>query len=259
MWLLECPVTSMERRSALTIFKACEFTRPAGDAGIPPQPKTEVKTPVFLVRREPPYVGLWTSLTTLCTRVKSQRYKHSISLFRSVSAARSKITVRSLGTSILLHCCLIGLLLYLPRVFPAQTYSLVSMYPQARIIYYTVPLPDSARALPRITPAGAAGRPATGFIPDRLPVLGSSARQAELTVISKPLHPDNVHQTIIQPSTPPDLRIPREMKLPNVILGNLPDVTRPPATFTLSDMPKPTQANHNISAVAAPVLETPSS
>jgi Gram-negative bacterial TonB protein C-terminal len=258
MWLLECPVTSKDRRSALTVFKACEFTRPTGDAGIPPQPKTQVKTPVFLVRHEPPYFGWWSSLTTLCTRVRSQRYKHSISLFRSVSAARSKLTVRSLGASILLHCCLVGLLIYLPRVFPAKTPSLVSVYPQAITIFYTVPLPDSARALPRITPSGAAGRPEAGSIPGRLPALGSSARQGELTVISKPLHPDNVHLTIIQPSIPPDLRIPREMKLPDVILGNLPDAPRPPAKFSLSDMPKPTQANQNIAEGAAPVLETPS-
>jgi hypothetical protein len=252
-------VTSKDWGSALTLFKAREFTRPSGDAGILPQPKMPVKPPVFLVRLEPHYLAWWDSLTTLCTRVRSQRYIHSVFLFRGVTDARAKLTVRPLGASTLLHCGLVGLLVYLPRVLPAKAPPRVPVYTQISTIFYNVPLHDSARAVPRITPKGAAGRPAAGSISDRLPSLGSSARQVDLTVISKPLHPDNVHQTIIQPSSPPELRIPREMKLPNVILGHVPDVPRPPANFNLSDMPKPGEANHNIAAVAAPVVETPSS
>jgi len=68
--------------------------------------------------------------------------------------------------------------------------------------------------------------------------------------------PDNRHQTIIQPQSPPDMRITEDIKLPNVIIGNL-SAPQAPLTFAARDMPKPVQTNRQIAAANAPSISDP--
>ena len=98
------------------------------------------------------------------------------------------------------------------------------------MIYYDVPVEHSEKELPSIAPPGEAGRPGEGSKPEQIPNLGSAVSLGDLTVISKPSQPDNHHQTIIQPLSPPEMRITQDVKLPNVILGNL-SAPRAPLTF----------------------------
>ena len=72
----------------------------------------------------------------------------------------------------------------------------------------------------------------------------------DLTAISKPLHPDNIHQTIVQPASPPDLRIPNDVKLPNLSLGALAAPKKP--TFDLS-IKKPIQENASFRRKSRPL------
>jgi hypothetical protein len=68
------------------------------------------------------------------------------------------------------------------------------------------------------------------------------------------MRPDNTHQTIIQPASPPDLRIPNDLRLPNLSLGTLAAPKKP--TFDLS-IKKPTQENEKLTAdMATPLAET---
>jgi hypothetical protein len=128
----------------------------------------------------------------------------------------------SLGVanSLLLHCALLAAILYLPTILPARapdTSAAAFLPPE--VIFYPVPQHHQADPLPRIAPPGPGGRPGSGIHPKLLPDPGRTASIAKLTVVSKPLHPDNTHQTIVQPSSPPDLRIPHDVQLPNLALG----------------------------------------
>ena len=59
---------------------------------------------------------------------------------------------------------------------------------------------------PQYTAVG--GKPASGFVPDVPPALGSTSKYGDLTIVSKPDHHDNFHQTIIQPNSPQPVHKP---------------------------------------------------
>ena len=87
-------------------------------------------------------------------------------------------------------------------------------------IYYTVRAADLAKLLPSLLPAGAGAKPGHGIHKDKPPALGSTNFHPKLTIVLTPPHPDNNHQTIIQPSSPPELKITQDLKLPNILVGN---------------------------------------
>jgi hypothetical protein len=81
--------------------------------------------------------------------------------------------------------------------------------------------------------------------------LGSSAQQA-VVIISKPVHPDNSHQTIYQPNSPPDIRITQDIKLPNIVSVQIP---KPVFRFRPSET-RPVQALRPLNTDAAPAVTT---
>jgi hypothetical protein len=171
--------------------------------------------------------------------------------FRWVGVRR-QFSGRPFGTSIVAHCAFVALLVYLPSALPAKKPSPLYSQSNSEIIYYRVPLLDSAR-LPRIAPLGAGGRPGTGTIQYRMPALGSTVLHPNMTVVSKPLHPDNARQTIYQPSAPPDLKITAELKLPNIVLGHSAEKPKGPS---ISGLAKPNAANLKVDAIAAPTINS---
>ena len=204
----------------------------------------------FLIQRESRYFGWWGSLKAICTRssvpvLRTSTYLHGSNL----SAA--PIAGRSITASFLMHCALILLLFYVPSALPANTFASEPVPARPEKIYYRVPLLNSTQTLPRIAPEGPGGRPGSGSKPDQVPALGSTAAQSNLTVISKPATPDNNRQTIYQRSSPPDLRIPVEQKLPNMVLGNPTQPPKAPVNFDPNSA-KPTQANRQLAPEAAP-------
>src|SRR5208282_4742891 len=76
------------------------------------------------------------------------------------------------------------------------------------------------KALPSILPPGPGAKPGHGIHPKNPPALGATNLHPKLTIVLSPPRPDNNRQTIIQPNSPPDLRIPQELHLPNIIVGN---------------------------------------
>jgi Gram-negative bacterial TonB protein C-terminal len=207
----------------------------------------------FLVKRESSFFGWWRSLKVLFSPGSSQPSKNSIHLFRSSRAARFEFAGRSFTASFLLHCSMILLLIYLPQALPARASSLESGPPRREKIYFRVPLLDSTKTLPRITPAGPGARPGSGHLPEQLPKLGSTTALGNLTIVSKPSHPDNFRQTILQPFSPPDVKITSDVKVPNIVLGKTPDIPKPTFKFNPSDA-KPTQTNRQNSSDQAPSL-----
>ena len=93
--------------------------------------------------------------------------------------------------------------------------------------------------LPTLKPPGSGGRPGRGSRPERPPARGGLAFHPTLTIISNPPHPDNDRQTIIQASSPPQLKIPKEIRLPNILIGSLP----PPPPRPAPPPPKPIETH----------------
>ena len=194
--------------------------------------------------------GWWSSLRALLASYKPPTLRNSI-YFRDSNVSRSQLAGRSLTASFLMHCALIMLIVYLPQALPGQALAFNSSPASHEKIYYRVPLLDASQTLPRIAPAGPGARPGTGSKPNQLPALGSTAAHSNLTVVSKPAVPDNTRQTIYQRSSPPDLRIPVEVKLPNMVLGNPLEAPKAPLQFDPNSA-KPTQANRQLAPEAAP-------
>ena len=194
--------------------------------------------------------GWWSSLRALFASYKPPTLRTSI-YFRDSNVSRSQLAGSSLTASFLMHCALFMLVVYLPQALPAKALAFNSSPESHEKIYYRVPLLDASQTLPRIAPAGPGAHPGTGSKPNQPPALGSTAAHSNLTVVSKPAVPDNTRQTIYQRSSPPDLRIPVELKLPNMVLGNPLDAPKAPMQFDPNSA-KPTQANRQLAPEAAP-------
>jgi Gram-negative bacterial TonB protein C-terminal len=201
--------------------------------------------PGFLVEQPPIYRGWWDSLKVLFTRV-TPRSGVPIRFFSF--PARRSMAGRPLAASLILHGSFILFLIYLHQALPLEA-SVAERPPTSARIFYTVPVLDSSKAFPRIAPAGPGGRPGNASQPE-LPVLGSTAMFTNLTAVSKPVRPDNSRQTIWQRNSPPDLRIPTEVKLPIIALGN-PVIPRPKIKIELIDS-KPIQIKRTYATKAAP-------
>jgi hypothetical protein len=170
--------------------------------------------------------------------------------FRGANLGRAHVGGRPIGASLLLHCSLAALVVYLPRAIPRDPLPWVSQASSIPKIYYRVSLPTSAQ-LPRIAQAGPGGKPGAGFLPRQAPVLGSSAQHPTITIVSKLVHPDNFRQTIYQPSSPPDLKILGYQKVPNIVLGHGLDPLKVPLSPNNS---RPSEAKRQFSTALAPSL-----
>jgi hypothetical protein len=123
-------------------------------------------------------------------------------------------------------------LIYLHHALPVETTPVEPPWTSERI-FYRVPVLDTSKVLARIAPAGPGGRPGDSVQPEP-PALGSTALLKNLIAVSKPVRPDNSRQTIWQRTSPPDLRIPDEVKLPMIVLGN-PNIKKPAAKIDPHD------------------------
>jgi TonB-like protein len=217
----------------------------------PRPPFTECGALRLIVGGESFFANCRDSLAVLASRTGVQTSVSPNYLFRQTGLTRARFPVGSLGSAVLVHCLFLGLLVYSPRFMPAEASPRFSAQLREERIYYRVPLLDPAK-LPRLAPMGPGGHPGSGPILMPTPALGSTAFHPSMTIISKPIHADNSRQTIYQPSSPPDLRIATEQKVPNIV--SLPPVQAPKPTLNL-DIGKPVQNSRNLPQVAAPSVE----
>jgi hypothetical protein len=240
---------------AYRLFQTRDFDRRTSQSTRLLEPAKSIKTPGFLVEPESAFRACLASMAALCSRSKVPAASKNLKyLYRDASLTGFHAPTAGIANSFLLHCALILAILFLPLALPTRAPALNSAFLPPEVIFYPVPEPRPANRLPRIAPRGPGGRPGSGIQPKIPPAPGKTISNADLTAISKPLHPDNKHQTIVQPASPPDLRIPNDVKLPNLSLGSV-DAPKKP-TFDLS-IKKPTQENGKLSAdMATPVAET---
>ncbi len=212
-------------------------------------PNLRAKVPRFLPPPEPSFEGWWDSLVLICSRLGASTSRRTVYLFRHGTLARTQTSRKPLGASFALHCFLLFSLIYAHQAIPADASAFADAAPTYEKIYYPLPPLNSAKVLPRIAPAGPGARPGDGAIRELPPVLGSTVRQTDLRAVSNPAHPDNFRQTIYQRSSPPDLLIATELKLPNIVLGAPAEI--PKAPLKSSDA-RPSHSTRNVTSGAAP-------
>ena len=239
-----------DRDSTIALFPTNEAARSNGLSDAVSQGLENQRVPVFLVRPERAYTDWWGSVRLLFSRApRFGRYpNYPLSGF---NVSRFRLSRPSFTMSSLVHVSLVLLLFYLPSLSPERAASQEITANLSEAIYYHLP-PNPLARLPHIAPKGLGARPGSGSLPALDPVIGRTASYGDVTVISKPKHPDNSRQTIIQPSSPPDLRIQTELKLPNIVLGNPAAAPTKPQIDT--EMAKPRQQNQQVAAETAPAL-----
>ncbi len=240
----------------------------------------------FLVPAESRLLNLWRSFVVVFFQFKQPIPKYPARMFRILDLRFLQAPSRSLLGSCLINAGFVFFLLWMiqnPMATPSNSTALPS---NAYEIYY-IPPPAShvKKTMPRIAPAGPGGVPGLGDLEAKLARLGSTAFHAKIIVVSQPLHPNNTHQTIIQPITAPDIRKAEDLHLPNLMLSDLmsqpravvrvpwrsPTLKAPtpnPTKTAATDMAPPTVARtspdavlvilgSNTPAPALPVLQPP--
>jgi Gram-negative bacterial TonB protein C-terminal len=237
----------------LTLFPSERLNRPAGlQLANSPAPLPS-RVPQFIVPQDPIYSNLWESLKAFFQRVKLPPSRNPI-LFRRAILVRPRASRPPFEGSILVHCLFIWLLFYLHQAFPATVVATAFVDPRPDRIYYRVPVVDQSKALQHIELVGSTGGTPSRSAPDPSPAAsGSAASQNRLLIVSRPVHPDNFHQTIYQPSSPPDIRITSDLKLPNIVLQP-PQLVKPKITFN-PDQARPVTQSRDLKADAAPTVK----
>jgi hypothetical protein len=115
--------------------------------------------------------------------------------------------------SFLMHFAVVLIILRLPQVGAAVRLDAPPFPRMKNTIMYVVPVSKEPMVFAKMASAESGGAPGKGTAPGK-PALGSTEFQRKLIVVSDPVHPSNSHQLIIQPSSPPDLLIKQEIKLP---------------------------------------------
>jgi hypothetical protein len=170
-----------------------------------------------------------------------------LQLGESAPWPRNRRSAPALLTSFLIHFS-VGFFLYsvpLSRLF----YRFSGPPPAVRhapLIVYEFRALKLPAYLPTLHPPGPGGAPGHGAKKGRPPRLGYTRFDPRITIISNPPHPDNSRLTIQNAAAPPELKAPEDLRVPDLILGNLGPAPAPPA------LPPPPRA-----AAPPPPVEEP--
>jgi len=186
------------------------------------------RVPRFLIKQEPCYRRWGEALAIICTPKSPARPLRPNKLYIQLVDSQARRSAPAFLSSALLHFAVVFFLLRMPfSVFLADA---APKKQNARIVYELRTINLSAY-LPFLRPPGPGGHPGRGTRPDKPPARGSNAFHPKLTIISNPPHPDNSRQTILQTPSPPDLKIPFEIHLPNILISSTTLVLMPPPRF----------------------------
>jgi hypothetical protein len=206
---------------------------------VPPSKELLGSSPLTVPEFIPPrnfYRFRWSELLSMAlTRYPHHISNASASLFRQITVCPRRFAVHAFAASLLLH--LLGYAFF-PKFFsrfapPSSEATLI--FERDKIVYYHFMKQEPRGRIPRILPAGPGSMPGIGWDPGRAPAKGASKALGTLFAVSRPRIPDNSHQTILQHNGPPELRIEKDLKLPNIIFAE-PLVPKPPFHFDANNV-----------------------
>jgi uncharacterized membrane protein YgcG len=205
------------------------------------------------VQRESLRLAWWESLKALYKTPRLRRGKTYRNILREIPLGADRPHSKFQTLSLVAHLALILALIYLPAASRAREVIVEDVPGNSEKIYYRLTVINRAQKLPRIAPVGVGAQPGKGDLVQRVPALGSTVQQRNLTVVSRPLRPDNKHQTIFQPIVPPNLRITTDLKLPNIVEARPVIVPKPKVELSAKES-KPNIPNKRTLTAPAPSL-----
>ena len=145
----------------------------------------------------------------------------TIGLCRRRAWPKNYLPVPGIFCSALLHFSVTFFLLQVPfTILRRANPNSQSRPDHAPVKVYELKMLRLADYFPVVESGGPGGRPGKGAQPKKIVARGSTARDPRLSIISNPPVPDNNRQTIVQATSPRNLKIPYEIPLPNVVLGS---------------------------------------
>jgi uncharacterized membrane protein YgcG len=247
-----------KKNKSMTLFRAGFLPGPALGLGKVLTPSPRARAPKFLVQREYPRMAWWDSLKTLYNTPNWRSVRSHGPVLRGVYVGSYRPNGKFQSLSLVAHVAFILCLIYVPLTSRARAREsdIENRAPNTEKIYYRLTVLDPAQKLPRIAPVGPGARPGKGELVEKLPALGSTVQQHNLTAVSKPLRPDNKRQTIFQPALPPELRITAELKLPNIVEARPVVVPKPEMNFHPKDSRPALPNKYNVTAAAPALVAT---
>jgi Gram-negative bacterial TonB protein C-terminal len=140
--------------------------------------------------------------------------------------SQSRPTGIALVVSVFIHVSAILLLLRFSSLLfsPANTSATAfqdMLIQQDETLYYNLREIHVAKVIPSINSPRKRVKTGRDSHPDPKSTNTVSTVQQMLALAMNPPKPDNTRQTIIQPSSPPDLKITHDVKLPNLLIGSV--------------------------------------
>jgi uncharacterized membrane protein YgcG len=218
-------------------------------------PKVPIRTPEFITPPDFFRTSWWARLGIILSRYPVHLTVVSSKLFRDVPVRPRRFTVKTLVISVLLHTSVLLLLPIILRYLPFQVTRAASVAANdQQVIYYHLANPEHREKAPKILPPGPGSAPGTGSVPEEPALRGATLSRAALFAVSRPRIPDNNHQTILQPLSPPDLKIKVDLNLPNLVM-NKPQPPKATLKFNPSSVKPLERSTRDVNAVA-PTLVT---
>jgi len=239
--------------SASVLFEAKSLLQPAAHTALrtkPPalSPSAVARDPEFLVPRKFFRTSWFSRLGTIFSRYPSHLTFIAGKYFRDIPLLPRRFAGKQLGVSFVLHACAFLTLPFVMRYLPFQVTQAANIQDRdQQVIYYHLNTPD-IRQPARMLPPGPGAAPGSGSQPELPPIKGATSSQM-LFAVSHPKLPDNSHQTIVQPLSPPDLRIKADLKLPNMLLAK-PQPPKVPLHFNPKEVKPLQQANREVVTIA---------
>jgi len=232
------------------IFEARALLQPVlplpSESSAPKRPRT----PEFLTPPDFYRSSIWARLATIFTPYPVHLTLVSAKLFRDVPIRPRRRAVRQFSFSLILHGAALLLLPLIVRYLPFQVTRAANITSvEQSVIYYHLANPVDRQKAPQIRPPGPGSAPGSGSLPDQPAAPGATASHSLLFAVSHPRVPDNNHQTVLQPLSPPDLKIRVDLKLPNLVM-NKPQAPKATLQFNPNTVKPLQRENRNITAVA---------
>lgn len=238
------PNSLFEARNLLEPASPQSASAPAPLKMIPP------RQPEFLTRRDFFRTSWWSRLATILSRYPSHLTLVAANCFKDVPLLPRRFKPAQLSTSFVLHLVAFLFLPLVLKYLPFQvTQAANGPARDQQVLYYHLAEPERRVHAPRLQPLGPGSAPGAGNLPQLPALKGASISREALFAVSHPKVPDNNHQTIIQPLSPPDLRIKADLKLPNLLL-NKPQAPKAPLHFNPNSVKPLQQVNRQVATVA---------
>jgi Gram-negative bacterial TonB protein C-terminal len=247
------------KNSPGVLFEAKDLLQPVVPSRSEPKPpalrtSALARDPEFLVPRKFFRTSWFSRLGTLLSRYPSHLTFIAGKYFQDVPVLPRRFTGKPISVSLAFHICSFLLLPFVLRFMPFQvTQAANAPDRDQQVIYYHLNAPEIRQPARMLAP-GPGAAPGSGNQPQLPPVKGATSSQM-LFAVSHPKLPDNNHQTIIQPLSPPDLRIKAELKLPNMLLAK-PQPPKVPLHFNPKEVKPLQQANREVVTIAPTLTQS---